>query len=670
MALLYAVTVFLGAFLLFQVQPLVSKWILPWYGGGPAIWTTCLVFFQSTLFAGYAYAHVSEKYFPKPARLAVHLALVLAASMLSLAPEAPGTLDHPTVSILRLLGVTVGIPFFLLSTTGPLVQTWFSRVVPDRSPYRLYALSNIGSLAALLTYPFLVEPRWGLRAQSTFWTWSFRAFAAIYAVGAVAAWRKGAAPAAAEEEGTAPAAWRKLLWIVLPAFAAAMLVASTNQLCQDVAVIPFLWVLPLAAYLVSFILTFDHPRWYRPAWIAPATIALTFAAAVTDRVGAITPTVTVVRVAVLLSSLFGICLLCHGELARLRPDPRFLTSYYLAISGGGAIGGALVSLAAPQVFATFFEWKLGIAVAYVGSWGCVAGIHRARLREQLNLGAVLAVVAVVGFAFLVAFFGAGEKLEVARNFYGAVSVVSRGDGTDDAMRDFVHGRILHGREYVAGPHHGRPTTYYLEASGVGRSIAFFRSRPDLRVGVVGLGVGTLAAYAESGSQSFRFYEINPEVIRIARARFTYLKECEGKAEVVLGDARLSLEREAPRRYHVLALDAFSGDTIPTHLLTAEAMALYLRHLEPDGILVVHISNHYLDLAPVVRGMAHRAGMKTAGVEHGLDESGAGQSSRWMVCTRNEAALREAGKGAPDDAGEREVFWTDDANDLFSILRLR
>ena len=668
MALLHAVTVFLSAFLLFQVQPLLCKWILPWYGGGPAIWTTGLVFFQSLLFAGYAYAHASERYFPRSLRLALHLVLVGAASLLSIAPEPPAGLDHPTASILEVLAVHVGIPFFVLSTTGPLVLSWSARAFPERSPYRLYALSNAGSLAALITYPFLVEPHWGLRAQSWFWSWSFRAFAVLYAAGAVGAWRRGAAPPV-PAPGAEPAAsgGRKALWILLPAFASAMLVASTNQLCQDIAVIPFLWVLPLAAYLVSFILTFDHPRWYRPALIAPLVIGLSFAAAATDRSGTITPAMTVLRVGVLVGSLFAVCLLSHGELARLRPAPCFLTSYYLAIAGGGALGGALVSLVAPRVFSTFFEWKLGIAIAYVAAWGVLGWIRRNSLREHLNVGAALLLAALVGFMFLLAFFGSGAPLEIARNFYGVVSVVSRGEG-DLAVRDFVHGRILHGREYLRGPHHGRPTTYYVEASGVGRAIAPFRTRPDLRVGVVGLGVGTIATYAVSASQSFRFYEINPEVVRMARTHFSALRDCAGKADVVLGDARLSLEREAPQRYHVLALDAFSGDTIPTHLLTREAMAVYLRHLEPDGVLVVHITNHYLDLAPVVRGMARQAGMKTAAIEQRPDELGSSQSSRWMLCTRNEAVLGEA--GAPDGDDMREILWTDDASDLFSILKFR
>jgi hypothetical protein len=668
MALVHAVTVFLSAFLLFQVQPLLSKWILPWYGGGPAIWTTCLVFFQTALFAGYAYAHLSRRYLPRSLRLLLHLALAAAALFVPLAPLPPAGLDPPALSILRLLAVHVGLPFFLLSTTGPLVQAWSARAFPERSPYRLYALSNIGSLAALLTYPFLVEPRWGLRAQSTFWTWALRVFVVLTSAGALGAWRRDGAPApAAPEEEPAPGPGRRALWVLLPAFASGMLVASTNQLCQDVAVLPFLWVLPLAAYLGSFILTFDHPRWYQPAWIAPLAVAAAFAAAITDRLSAITPAMTVLRVAVLLVSMAAVCMLCHGELSRLKPGPRFLTSYYLAMSGGGALGGAFVSLVAPQIWSSFFEWKLGIGAAYLAAWGLLFRIQRARLRAHLNIAALLVVLAFLGFAFLAASFDSGPRLDVARNFYGVVRVVSRGEG-DDAVRDFIHGRILHGREYLRGPHHGRPTAYYVERSGVGRAIAFFRSRPDLRVGVVGLGVGTIAAYAEAPSQSFRFYEINPEVVRMARTQFRTLEECAGKVEVVPGDARLSMEREAPQRYHVLALDAFSGDTIPTHLLTAEAMTVYTRHLEPDGVLAVHISNHYLDLAPVVRGMAERAGMKTAVLEYDQDETGAKQISRWMLCSRHEAALGEAGARAPDDA--REILWTDDASDLFSIFKLR
>jgi protein-L-isoaspartate O-methyltransferase len=673
---IHALAVLLGAFLLFQVQPLLSKWILPWFGGGPAVWTTCLLFFQTALFAGYAYAHLSERLLPAPARLGVHLGLIVAAlALLPVAPGErwkPGEAGTPTWPILLLLGANVGLPYFLLSSTGPLVQAWFSRAYPGRSPYRLYALSNVGSLAALLTYPFLVEPRWGLRTQALFWAWSFAGFAALFAVGALAASRRTAAPASPDEaDETTPPTRQRALWILLPAFASAMLMATTNQLSQDVAVIPFLWVLPLAVYLASFIIAFDHPRWYPPQLIAPAAAALAFGAATTYFLHPTSALGLTLGIGATLGALFCICLLCHGEVARLKPSPRSLTGYYLALSGGGALGGLFVSLVAPGIFSTFFEWKLGICFTYCGAVVGAGWIHRGFLRAHLNIAALLLVVAGTGIAFMVAFFSSyATRLESARNFYGVVAVdfVSRGGTPEWDAREMANGRVLHGRQYVDDRHRREPTSYYLESSGIGRTMTFFKSRESLKVGVVGLGSGTIAAYAALPSQSFRFYEINPEVERLSRKYFTNLQDCRGKVEVVLGDARMSLEREAPQGFQVLALDAFSGHSVPTHLLTVEAMRIYLGHLAPEGILAAHVSNRFLDLAPVVRGAAHRCGLKTLRIEYVATEQDRGVTNTWVLCTRSEAALQELGPHGAKGDGKPDLVWTDDASDLFSILR--
>jgi hypothetical protein len=674
LAAVHAVTALLGAFLLFQVQPLLSKWILPWFGGGTEVWTTCLLFFQSALFAGYAYAHLSERLLPRPAQLAVHLGLILAAAWLL--PVGPGErwkpegAEAPAGRILLMLTANVGVPYVLLASTGPLVQAWFSRTAGGTSPYRLFALSNAGSLAALVTYPVLVEPRWGLRAQSAFWMGAFLGFAALKAVGAVGAWR--AAPAAAEAGAEEPVTRRRAAaWILLPAFASWMLLASTAQLCQDMAVIPFLWVLPLVVYLLSFIVAFGRPGWYRPRAVAPATAAAVFAAALLHLIQSGTTLPLVASAGVPLAALFLVCLLCHGETARLKPGPRFLTAYYLAISGGGALGGGFVSLVAPRVFSTYAEWKIGMALAYVGAWVFFARACRGRIRAHLNLAAALLVVAAVGLAFLFAFLGTRRaRLDVARNFYGVVSVedASGGGPRERQARDLFSGRILHGRQYLREELRRRPTTYYGEASGIGRALALFRDRPDLRVGVVGLGVGTLAAYGTLPTQSFRFYEINPEVIRQAQTFLTFLKDGRGRTEVVPGDARRSLEREPPQRFHVLALDAFSADTIPTHLLTLEAMKEYDRHVLPEGVLAVHVTNRYLDPAPVVRGAARRLGFRTVEIDFTPAEGEIGHPSRWILCARDETALRELGRHEAKGSGKpHEILWTDDHSDLWSIL---
>jgi hypothetical protein len=665
---IYGATILLGAFLLFQVQPLLSRWILPWFGGGTAVWTTCMLFFQSVLFAGYAYAHVSERT-PASARTLVHLALLGASLLvLPLSPEEawkPEAGGNPTWPILKLLGMTVGLPCLLLSSTGPLVQAWAARSAPGHSPYRLYALSNIGSLTALLSYPFLVEPHAGLRAQARIWTWAFALYSALAAAGVLLDRRSPpAGPAGEDEEEPGPGL--RSVWVLLPAAASALLLATTNQLGQDIAVLPFLWVLPLAVYLISFIIVFDRPAWYRPELVAPATVLFTFGAAVAYYARPISALALSMAIAIHLGALLGLCLLCHGELARLKPRPGRLTGYYLAIAAGGAAGGLLVSLVAPQVFSTFFEWKLGMGLSYAAAWFASAWIYRGYFRAHPNIAAILVVVAGLGFAFQVALLSTYRHLlESSRTFYGAVAVEENAEA-----RDMTNGRVLHGRQYTDPKRRRLPNTYYVDGSGVGLALGRFRGRPDLRIGVVGLGVGTLATYVVQPTQSIRFYEINPEVPRIAKQWFTYLGDCPGRVEIALGDARLSLEREPPQGFHVLALDAFSGHTVPTHLLTVEAMKIWLGHLRADGILAVHVSNQYLRLGPVVRGAAHHCGLKTLRVDKEEDTKGSGLASSWMLCARTDETLGDLGLHAAPDGGGADVVWTDDESDLFSILRPR
>lgn len=672
-----ALTLLLGSFLLFQVQPVISKWILPWFGGGPEVWTTCLVFFQAALFAGYAYAWVSERLLRGWGRVVVHLGLIAAAAaLLPIGPEPswkPEGTDSPALRVLLILAAKVGVPFVLLASTGPLAQAWFARAYPGRSPFRLYALSNLGSLAALLSYPFLVEPRWGLRAQASGWTGAFLGFCALSAAGAILQGRIPLPEGPVEDDAPPASRGRRALWILLPAIGSGMLVAATSQLAHEVAVIPFLWVLPLSAYLVSFIVAFDRPGAVSLRVTTPLTIVLIFLSVVFYILHTSTPLLVLLSIATTLGLLFCICMQCHGALAWLRPAPRHLTAYYLAIAGGGALGGGAVSILAPVLFGAFLEWKLAMLLAYLASWAILAWLHRGFVRAHWNGAAVAAVVAIVGAGFLSAVFGAaGKRIETSRNFYGAVLVEESPAGKRRPLgyRDLASGRILHGRQYLDEAHRRQPTTYYVRASGISRALEAYRSRPDLRVGVVGLGVGTLAAYGEAPSQSFRFYEINPEVIRLARSRFSFLQDCPARVEVLPGDARLSLEREPPQGFHLLVLDAFSGDTVPTHLLTAEAFAVWMRHLAPEGTIAVHVSNRYLDLEPVVRGVAGRCGLRTIGIDFNPPEGEDAQASFWLLCTRNETALAEWAPHACKDVDPREFVWTDDASDLFSIFRMR
>jgi len=677
-ARLFGLCSFLGAFLIFQVQPLMSAWILPWFGGGAAVWTACLLFFQAALFVGYAYAHVLDRYLPARARLVVHLGLMVAA--LALLPIIPR--DHwkpldpavPLGRILLLLAASIGAPYLLLSSTAPLVQSWHGRLYPDRSPYRLYAVSNAGSLLALLSYPFLFEPFLGRRTLSVLWMSAFAVFVALFAASARLGLRGSAGPEAAPAEDAAPVPFgRRTAWILLPAFASAMLLASTNQMCEDVIVMPFFWVMPLAAYLLSFILAFDRPGFYRPRLWSLATAVLVFGAAVLHRAGTNDSLFSLLQILSILAATFALSMLCHGEVARLKPGPRQLTSYYLSLAAGGALGGVFVNLIAPRLFAGFLEWKLGIGIAYVTAWGYFAWHDRQGLRAHRLLAGVLLLVLGIGLGFLVkAFTGEKRPLESSRNFYGVITVEeSIWKRTSELVvaNEMYNGRILHGRQYLVPEKRRKPTTYYGETSGVGRAVGLFASRDDLRIGVVGLGVGTMAAYGTAPSQTIRFYEINPEAERLAKERFWFLQESPSRVEVVLGDARLSLEREAPRGYHVLVLDAFSGVTIPSHLLTVEAMVIYLRHLDGDGVIAMHVSNPYLDLAPVVRGLGRHFGLKVARLAwKPSEDDDVLESSTWYLLTPSGRTHDAARRFEEPDPDSRELLWTDDRHPLVSLLK--
>ncbi|MEI9942380.1 MAG: fused MFS/spermidine synthase [Pseudomonadota bacterium] len=681
LALNFAVTVFVSAFLLFQIEPLISKFILPWFGGSPAVWTTCLLFFQVVLFGGYAYAHLSTRLLAPGWRVAVHGALlVVSLSLLHVAPGdqyKPLDASHPTALILRLLSATVGLPYFALSATGPLLQAWFSEAYPQRSPYRLYALSNLGSLIALLSYPFVFEPAFDVVTQARLWSWIFCGFAALCgwcAFKALPALRRGAARAvpglsAPLERST----WaERARWIGLPACASLALLATTNHVTSDVAVIPFLWVVPLSLYLISFIVAFDHARWYRRRLFAGASVVLCLAVGcidpLTDLLGVLHYEVTFVDLLVLhFGALFSVCMLCHGELVRSRPNPTRLTEFYLSISAGGALGGVFVSLIAPAIFATFFEWTLALLASFALAVAVlhVSSARDRRARRALGAGAF----ALAGVAAIVHFQGDEDTpLEVRRNFYGVVSVYDV-DASDRALHHFslAHGIVVHGRQFVAPEKRRQPVAYYAPGTGVGRALSYFQPRPDLHVGAVGLGVGTIAAYVGAG-QSIRFYEINEQVRALAEKYFSYLKDSAGQTEIVLGDARLSLEREPAQGFHVFVLDAFSGDAVPAHLLTKEAFATYLRHLRADGVIAVNITNRHLNLAPVVLALAREYHLQTARIFSEPNNRELGYRADWLLLTKNTDFLAKTKAAPPPGARSSEpVLWTDHFSNLFQIL---
>jgi spermidine synthase len=677
--MLYAFTIFLSAFLLFQVQPIIAKMILPWFGGGAAVWTSCMLFFQLLLVGGYLYAHWTTRSLAARTQALVHGVLLAAAAVaLPIIPDVawkPAGDADPGLYILGLLAVTVGLPYFMLSTTGPLVQVWYSRANHGAMPYRLYALSNAGSMLALLTYPIAVEPWLPTRVQALAWSGAFVLFAV--ACGALA-WRsRGTAWAATDVGATAdtaehPSAARYTLWAVLAGTASVLLLAFTSQLSQNVAPIPFIWVLPLALYLLSFILTFDGRGWYRRGIYLPLA-ALGLAGVTALLHSDFRHSQLWVILPVYAATLFVACMVCHGELVRLKPPPRYLTGFYLAISVGGAAGGVFVGLVAPRLFLDLYELPAGL-VAMAAVVALVLALDRggfpgARTWRAAVAGACVLAGALAGTLWWIYDGYARDANVRVRNFYATIRVWDSGAG-EQQSRVLTHGSITHGKQFTGPERRKLITTYYGETSGVGRAILAAGLTGPVRVGVIGLGAGTLAGYGRAGD-SFRLYEINPQVIDLATRQFTYVTDTKATVEMSLGDARLSLEREPPQGFDVLAVDAFSSDSIPVHLLTAEAFETYFRHLQPGGVLAVHISNRYLDLKPVLREVAAKFGRHARIVDEDSDDDRGVYGSTWVLISDDAGTFARSPlekAAAPLETEKRVRLWTDDYSDLWRILK--
>jgi hypothetical protein len=670
--ILCAATVALSAFLLFLIEPMLAKMILPWFGGSAAVWATCLVFFQSALLAGYYYADVSSRRLAARQQAFVHLGLLACALLfLPLSPAAswrPHPGEDPFWRILALLVAVIGVPYTLLSTTSPLVQTWHARLRRDTDPYYLFALSNFASFLALLCYPFLIEPLISTHLQALLWSGAFAVFTLLCAV---TAWigRSGAGsqPAASRLVGThddppLPLS-RHLHWLALAACGSMLLLTVTNHLTQNVAPVPLLWVLPLAIYLLTFTLVFSRRQFYT-RWLFIRLLALALGAMGYAIWDARAMSALQVTVPLFCAGLFVCCMFCHGELNRSKPVETRLTSFYLMVSLGGALGAIFVGLAAPHLFSNLYEFPLTLLLtallALVTLWG--EGWSNRAL--WVSVSVAMAIVLYQNVHSL-----EQSSLAMIRDFYGALRVTQTTEFGDRPARMLYHGTIRHGAQFVDLPWRKQPTTYYGFDSGIGLALRYCCDGPK-RVGVIGLGAGTLAAYGKPGDD-FHFYEINPDVVRVADSLFTYLRESPARHEVTLGDARLSLEQETPQQFDVLAVDAFSGDAIPVHLLTREAVALYLRHLKPNGILAIHTSNTYLALAPVSVQLANAFGYPSKSILNGSDDDECISTANWVLITRNSAFLNlpllaKNEQPVTIPAGLR--LWTDDYNNLFQILK--
>jgi hypothetical protein len=649
---LYGATIFLSAFLLFLIQPIFAKLILPWFGGSSAVWTTCLVFFQTALLAGYLYAHLLERRWVHGVLLAVALLFLPVMPGERWKPSGAG---DPAWQILAMLTVVLGLPYFLLSATSPLLQKWLAQ--DGSEPYRLFALSNVGALLALASYPLWIEPHSATRSQDFFWSCGFAAFALLCAV---AAWL--AKPGVSVVNETTPRRGSSIPWLLLSAAGSMLLVSTTNQLTQNVAAVPFLWILPLAVYLLSFIICFESPRWYQRGLflrlLAIALASLAYALYDVDFSVAI-----VVAIPLFTVGLFIACMFCHGELSRLKPDASRLTAFYLMIALGGALGAIFTGLIAPHVFTGIHEFPLSLfLVAALAAW--------INWQEGLTARLLWITVSVAMMAALIAEVHSYQKdaLVMTRSFYGSLRVVEsiRGEGKS---RTLYHGIVQHGAQYLDPAKRDEPTMYFGPQSGAGLALRFCCDGPK-RVGIIGLGAGTLAAYGKPGD-TFQFYEINPQVIGLAKSHFTFLSDSKAAINIVTGDARLSLERETSPPYDVFLADAFSGDAIPVHLLTQEAFALYLRHLKPSGILAVHISNQYLDLAPVVAQLASVHGLTARLVLSEKDDAHLYARAEWILMTRDASFFKR-----PEIAAAATIIvprpglrlWTDDYNNLLQVFK--
>ncbi|MDB5809504.1 MAG: hypothetical protein JWN94_1626 [Betaproteobacteria bacterium] len=672
--LLFACTIFTSAFLLFLVQPIIAKEILPWFGGSAAVWTTCLVFFQVALLAGYTYADLTTRKLSARAQAVLHIVLlVVSLAVLPIIADSswkPAGNEDPGMRILGLLIVTIGLPYFLLATTGPLVQAWFARAFPLGTVYRLFALSNFASMLALISYPFAFEPWIETAVQARAWSVGYAVFAVLCIATALYSLRRtGAtadAAAASPSEGDAvpaPTRFDYFLWLALSAMGSWMLLAITNHITQNIASIPFLWLVPLSLYLLTFILCFESDGWYQRTWLlGPCAVLLGFCAWGLQSSDVSLDIKTAVPL--YLTGLFMFCMFFHGELAKMRPAPRHLTKFYLMISLGGALGGLFVGLVAPRIFSTYYELGMGFVVA-----GILATLTLRKLPFFVWITPI-ALAGVCGYFWNVQIVQLHENTRVmVRDFYGTLRVKDIGTAeSEDGVRRLVHGVILHGEQYLSPARRNMPTTYYGPDSGVALAIKNTHQE-NQHVGVIGLGTGTLAVWGKPGD-NYRFFDINPQVVNIAQNEFTYLKESKAKIDISLGDARLSLEREPPHDFDVLVVDAFSSDSIPVHLITREAMAVYLKHVKNSGAIAFHVTNRFLKLAPVVKRIADDMGLYTALIIDEAEDT-AFSKTDWIIVTRDKTLVEAdaiAQKSSAVDTIPGLRPWTDDFNNLYQILK--
>lgn len=686
----YSIVVFLGAFLLFQVQPLIAKVILPWFGGTASVWNTCMMFFQIALLLGYLYSHGLRMLLKPRTSWIVHsVVLLLALLTLPVLPSEslkPESYDSFSFEIVKVLALSVGVPFFVLATTGPLIQAWQSvshggdsESEKSNSPYRLYALSNVGSLLALISYPFLFEPNLRLQSQSLLWSGMFVLFVVMCIssgtqVRKLDSWHQDVGEPK-HESPSKISPLIQLLWLVLAILPSIMLLATTNLMCQEIASVPFLWILPLTLYLISFIICFEKPTWYHRGIFVPLLL-LGVTAGVTVALLNVHAS-AMLQVALLSVSLFACGMTCHGELERLKPHISKLTLFYLFVSLGGSLGGIFVVLIAPRIFTGFPEYQLALIGSLIVGVGLPCYQKTIPGGRKIVLGFVALIIGGLVLANLIASLTRTQidgVLLDARNEYGIFSVEE-----DENRLVFISGNIDHGSQIILPEPSLEPHSYYADGSGFSICIKTQRDiaskeqppRKGLKVGVLGLGIGSMLSWA-TPEDNFVFYEINPKVEEIAREWFTFLNSHK-RSEVVIGDGRIMLEMETKkgidRQFDLLAIDAFSSDSIPVHLLTDECFDVYQKHLKEDGILLFHISNRFINLKPVIFATTKKRGLTASYIVHKSSEDESISGSDWILVTNNKVASHARIKSVAIDyeLPANAPQWTDDFASLAPVM---
>jgi len=691
--MLYLAIIFLSAFLLFQVQPLIAKLILPFFGGGAAVWTACLLFFQAFLLLGYFYAHCLTQLNSVKKQLSIHFLLV-ASSVLFLPIGIQAWDDilqtsSPLLNILMLLSISIGLPYFILSSTGPLIQRWLTYIEVGKLPYQLYSLSNVGSLLALISFPFLFEPLLTTTQQSNYWTSGYVAYAVLIVS---LLWKMSKLTLNSREDKKHDqepakkgkrALLDKVLWIAFAMVGVILLVATTNAMTQNIPPVPFLWILPLCLYLLTFIISFHSPKWYvREYWFAlfvlTACLALLmyFIGSGFDIIS---------QVVIYSCILFIACMICHGELARLKPQVQHLTLFYLFMSLGGFLGSAFVAFIAQNIFDQFLEFPLAIISVFIL---LALSVYSQPSKQGQKQGWLISVNIMLAISFFVGLFYLNSlfiKTNVAseRNFYGILSVKDV-EINNKVQRRLIDGTTSHGTQSLEKDEGNTPLSYYRKNTGVALALEQLRKQRQqegknkgINAGFVGLGAGTLAAYGNNGD-NYIFYELNPAVISAAQSYFSYLKNSAASIELILGDGRVSLQKQYDHsgslQFDTLVIDAFSGDSIPQHLLTQEALTLYFSHLKHDGVLAIHISNSHLNLTPLVRGLADILNKDIIYVETDANKE-TEHEVQWVLLTNNKSLLNDAKikvykSDWPRESarGNENIVWTDEHSDLFSVLK--